>query len=407
MFQTQFNNEGRLYPNLYYFVASKFVGDDVARSALTIRFFNLLLLIFLVASLYVIAPNNIRDGVSLTLAVFMVPLGLFIVASNNGSSWTISGVSVYWAFFTIFLTAREKVRWIPAGLLSLASGLIALGSRSDGAVYIIFSTGVALLLALGRDRSALRKYWYRTFVGVFICLAAGVSYFSSGQSGALTGGLFGDGGFGRTAASTLFNNFTRLPALYMGALGSRGGAGELGWLDTAMPELASGLALFTASGVILYSRKKRSSFELLAVLACLTALVIAPIAMLQLDGALVGELVQARYVLPLLLLTAGVFASGERVGFAEFLSPSTRILFPALMTIAYSVALHTTMRRYITGNDVMDWNLNRNGEWWWRDGPAPMTIWFIGSASFAFVVAAIFQNVGKSRRVDRTTANEA
>ena len=406
LIQTQFNNEGRLYPNLYYFVASKFVGNDIARSALTIRLLNLLLLIFLVTAMYRITPKDIRDGVAITLLAFMIPLGLFLVASNNGSSWTISGVSVYWAFFVTFLTASEKARWIPAGLLSLASGFMALGSRADGAIYIVFSTVVALLIALGRNPAALRKYWFRSFAGVFICLAAGVSYFSSGQSGSLTGGLFGDGGFGRAPAETLFNNFSRLPALYMGALGARGAVGDLGWLDTAMPEMVSGFALFTAGGIILYSRKKRSAAELLAVLVCIAALITTPLAMLQMDGAIVGELVQARYVLPLLLLAAGVFASGERVSSAEFLSPSTRILFPALMTVAYSVALHTTMRRYITGNDVMGWNLNSNREWWWQNGPPPMTIWFIGTACFAYVVVSIFRHVGKVPISGGVTANE-
>jgi hypothetical protein len=404
--QTQFNNEGRLYPNLYYFAASKFVGNDIARSALTIRLFNLLLFVFLVTSLYLIAPKDIRDGVAVTLSVFMVPLGLFIVASNNGSSWTVIGVSVYWAFFVTFITAQEKVKWIPAGLLSLVSGLMALGSRVDGAMYIVLSTVVAILIAFARNRVSLRKYWYRTFPGLLLCLASGISYFSSGQSGALTGGLLRDENFGRTPVSTLFNNLSRLPALYMGTLGTRGASGELGWLDTAMPEMVSGLALFTAGGVILYSRKRRSSSEFMAVLTCFAALIIAPLAMLQLDGAFVGELVQARYVLPILLLAAGVFASGQRVGSEQFMSASTRILFPTLMTIAYSAALHTTIRRYVTGNDVIDWNLNRNREWWWQAGPPPMTIWFLGSACFAFVSVFLFHNVEKAAVTTRPTATE-
>jgi hypothetical protein len=404
--QTQYNNEGRLYPNLYYFTASKFVGNDIARSALTIRLINLLLFVSLVTALFLVVPKDIRDGVVVTLLVFMVPLGLFIVASNNGSSWTVSGVSVYWAFLVTFLTAHNKARWVPAGVLSLASGLMAFGSRADGAVYIIFSTVIALLIALGRNRQALRKYWYRSFFGVFMFLAAGFSYFSAEQSGALTGGLLGDGNFGRTPVSTLFNNLSRLPALYMGTLGTRGAVGDLGWLDTTMPEMVSGLALFTAGGVILYSRKKRSAPEFIAVLACFAALIIAPLAMLQLDGAFVGELVQARYVLPILLLAVGVLASGERVGSGQFMSASTRILFPTLMTIAYSAALHTTIRRYVTGNDVIDWNLNRNREWWWQAGPPPMTIWFLGSACFAFVAFFLFHNLEKAVAKTMPTATE-
>jgi hypothetical protein len=35
----------------------------------------------------------------------------------------------------------------------------------------------------------------------------------------------------------------------------------------------------------------------------------------------------------------------------------------------------------------VDWNLNKNIEWWWSFMPSPMTSWAIGSLGFAIAVS--------------------
>jgi hypothetical protein len=49
------------------------------------------------------------------------------------------------------------------------------------------------------------------------------------------------------------------------------------------------------------------------------------------------------------------------------------------------------MRRYITGVDVIGWNLNKNAEWWWTVGPSPMTIWMLGTIAFGLTATLVLQ----------------
>jgi hypothetical protein len=400
MLETQTNNEGRLYPNVYYFVASKFVGHDVVRSAISIRFLNILLFAILTIGMWKLTPRDIRDGVSLTLAAFLLPLGAFLVASNNGSSWTITGIAFYWAFLVVYLNSPERKIWISAGVLGALSAVMALGSRADGAVFVLISTLVGILVAFGRDSRAVRANWIRLAMLLVIVPLSISSYLGAGQSAALSSGLLGSGPIGRTPSSALLNNLLRLPVFIMGALGVQRSMGDLGWLDTQMPELVSGLVLFTAVGIVLFSLKKRTRYESSALAISFGAVLATPIAMLYLDHAIVGELVQARYVLPLLLLAIGVLTSGIRTDSSEFLPRKFRMIGAVFLSTAYGVALHTTMRRYITGNDVTDWNLDNNLEWWWTAGPSPMTVWFLGTGSFIFLITYLMRNIGRASTGD-------
>ena len=396
MYETQTNNEGRLYPNIYYFVASKLVGQDVVRSAISIRFLNILLFAIFTIGIWKLAPRDIRNGVSLTLATFLIPLGAFLIASNNGSSWTTTGISFYWAFLVVYLGSSERKIWISTGILGAMSAMMAFGSRADGAVFVLISTVVGILIAFGRDSAALRSNWMRLAMPLVVVSISISSYLGAAQSTALTSGLLGSTPMGRTSYSALLNNLLRLPVFIMGALGVPRSMGDLGWLDTQMPELVSGLVLFTATGVVLFSLKKRSRYELSALTISIFAVLLTPITMLYLDNAIVGELVQARYVLPLILLAVGVLASGIRTDESDFLPRKFRIIGGIFLSIAYAVALHTTMRRYITGNDVTDWNLDNNLEWWWTAGPSPMTVWFFGTSSFVFLVTYLMKNIGRA-----------
>ena len=396
MIQSQINNEGRLYPNFYYFVASKFVRQNVSQSALLIRFFNILLFVLLAIGIWKIAPRDIRDGVSLTLATFLIPLGLFTIASNNGSSWTITGISFYWAFLVVYLESTDRRIWISAGFFSALSALMALGSRADGAVFVLVSTVVGILIAMGRNLKAVRLNWMRLIVPLVIIPLSINSYLGAGQSAAFASGLMGSTSIGRNPYAALFGNLLRLPVFFMGALGAPRSMGDLGWLDTQMPELVSGFVLFTVAGVIVFSLKKRTRYESLALIICIFAMLLTPIAMLYMDNAIVGELVQARYVLPLILLAMGVLTSGVRVDTSSLMPLKFRIIGGLFLSIAYAVALHTNMRRYITGNDVSHWNLNKNLEWWWKSGPSPMTVWFFGTVSFMILITYLMNNVGQT-----------
>ncbi|HTN56981.1 MAG TPA: hypothetical protein VL043_01815, partial [Protaetiibacter sp.] len=66
------------------------------------------------------------------------------------------------------------------------------------------------------------------------------------------------------------------------------------------------------------------------------------------------------------------------------------LLVAAMLSIANGVALHTNMRRYLTGIDAGSVNLNTGIEWWWNVPFSPMAVWIIGSLAYAallFVLA--------------------
>jgi hypothetical protein len=97
----------------------------------------------------------------------------------------------------------------------------------------------------------------------------------------------------------------------------------------------------------------------------------------------IGELVQPRYVLPLLpLFVAVVTMSNERFNF--FVSGRVRMnLIISLLVTTNSMALFTNIRRYVTGTDrPLHLNLNEKVEWWWLQNVSPNSLFVIASIGF-------------------------
>jgi hypothetical protein len=62
------------------------------------------------------------------------------------------------------------------------------------------------------------------------------------------------------------------------------------------------------------------------------------------------------------------------------------VVIAVALAVAQSVALHFNLRRYVTGSDVVDWNLDDRIEWWWGLPISPMGVWFLGTVAFAAVL---------------------
>jgi len=196
-------------------------------------------------------------------------------------------------------------------------------------------------------------------------------------------------GFGLFAYN-LFN----VPSLWVGVFGGWG----LGWIDTVMPAVVMLLALAVFLGV---------GFAGLAVLDGRKAFVVAgvgfvlwalPTYVLTQGGDKVGEQVQPRYILPLIVLIGGllVLQAGRKRVVLGRLQTMAVVLG---LSVANLVALHMTMRRYITGTDVPGWNLNAGAEWFWSGAPAPMLVWGAGSLAFAGMVAILAREMSISAAV--------
>ena len=101
---------------------------------------------------------------------------------------------------------------------------------------------------------------------------------------------------------------------------------------------------------------------------------------------MVGQEVQPRYIMPLVIIFAGVaLLQAGRPARSVFTRVQTIVVVIGV-SVANAVALHTTMHRYISGFNVFDWNLNHFQHWWWTGAVPPMAVWVVGILAFAAAV---------------------
>lgn len=372
------------YPPVYYATMHLLAGGDIQLSALAMRFLNVVIFgAFLLATLLLI-PRVLSRTVLAVWAVTTVPLGLFILGSNNPSSWALTGIGFGWVLLYAFLKENGRLQW-PLGALYVLSVLVAAGARGDAAIYAVLSSLVVVFLTFNRNK----MYLLKLLIPALMVTMALAFYMTSQQSGIATTGLpFGSEdrpSEARTPIGVLFYNVVQLPFLLSGAFGTW----NLGWLDTVMPGIVWVPALVIFCAVIFATFRKLFVRQGLALLGLAFVIVALPLYVLQAALAHVGEQVQPRYVLPLILVFAGValLSLGNRE--ISFSGLQLWIIFAGL-TIAQSVALYMNTRRYVWGLDTSaGWNLNSAAEWWWPVGPSPMLNWAIGSAGFALFLFAV------------------
>ena len=380
-----------LYPKGYYWLANKLVSENVANSVLRIRFMNLLIFLFLITSANVLLAKNLRRGLNIALLVTLVPLGLFLIMSTNPSSWALTGNSTYWVFLYSFLTLEKSYRQKLSGVLAVVSAGVAMLARADSAAFIVLTSVVVILACISRCTELRKQIYYRALLPVIICIPAW-NIFSGTAQGQVAFSGFAPGNFGRDHLATTLWNITRLPGLFAGIFGYPSAGGGLGWLDTAMPEIVVFGGVVVLGIVVSTFLVFRTYFEATVITGFALMVCAIPLSILYRDTAIISENFQSRYILPLLFPVIGLIVSRGDV--SRRMRTSIRSLIILLSTMGYLVAMHTTIRRYVTGNDVMDWNLNRAKEWWWTDAFSPMTILWCGTISFLYVVLrVVFMNL--------------
>jgi hypothetical protein len=375
-----------LYPKGFYWVANKLVSENITNSVLRIRFMNLFLFLLLVCCANVLLPHNLRRGLNIALLVILVPLGFFLIASTNPSSWAVTGNATYWAFLYSFLILGTSLKQKLCGVFAVIAAVVAMVARADSAAFILLTTVVVVSMWIARSKDSWRPLFFRVLLPIIACIPAWLIFRGSEQGQAAFTG-FVEGNYGRDHFAITLWNITRLPGVFTGIFGYKSAGGGLGWLDIAMPELVvfSGLILLgiMVSKFLVF----KTYFEAIVITGFSLSVCAIPLAILYRDTAIVGENFQSRYILPLVPPLVGLIVStGDRT---RRMSRPIKVLIVLLSISAYSVALHTTMRRYITGDDVMDWNLNRNIEWWWTSAYSPMTIFWAGTVSALVVVLRV------------------
>lgn len=381
---TRGNFQG-LYPPVFYAVTALFASPDVSASAVVIRIVNSILLVGLVTLLYVLLPAHRRPTLIWSVVISSIPLGLFIFASDNPSSWALISAAMLWLSLVGYFESVGRRR-IGLGVLALIAVVMGAGSRADSAAYSVLAAIVAVILTARRTRS----YLISAVLPLVVSVVAVAFYLAAGQGASAAGGIGAAQGEQGTNPFTLFAyNLLNVPALWAGVFGSYG----LGWLDTAMPGFVSIGALFVFVVLLFAGLAYMSWRKAAALILIVGGLVAIPTYVLTQSNAIVGAQVQPRYILPLIIML-GAVALVRVDDRALRLSFGQRYFAVGLLALTQAIALHFNFRRYLTGLDVGNWNLNSDIEWWWGGPVSPMAVWIIGSLAFAAAVVLV------ARRMD-------
>ncbi|MGD9606266.1 MAG: DUF2142 domain-containing protein [Leucobacter sp.] len=381
------------YPPLYYSVLGVLAGPDITVSTVLMRLFNVAIFVGAVSATLALLKPGQRGPMIWGAVATLVPLGVFIIPSVNPSSWAVLGGLTVWVATYGFLTATSRARLIALGVIALVVGVMGAGARGDSAAYVAFAGFAAAVLSFDRTRTWLT----RAILPLVLCVVAAAFFLSSSQSSEIVrestssgagsaivgadGAAVAAGGF-----ELLMRNLLDLPVLWFGSAGIWG----LGWLDTPVFPVVWILLIGVLVALPFWGLRVMTRRKGIVLLLALFALAAIPLYILQGKGVRVGEFVQPRYLLPLLI----IFVSIALFGFAKDhlgLSRTQSALILLIVAGANSLSLHNNMRRYISGlGDGGGFNLNANIEWWWSMPLSPMVVWFVGSAAFALTLAGLF-----------------
>jgi hypothetical protein len=391
--QTSRGNFLGQYPPVYYSVMSLFVFDDVQESIYLMRVFNVLLFVGITLALGLLLPVSRRPVLIGGWIIATVPLAAFLIASNNPSAWAIIGVPSAWIALVGFFETTGRRR-IALGAIFALAVIMAAGSRTDAAVYTLLGSALAVWMTFRKDRG----YLLSLILPAVLAVVAIVFYATSGQASVATGGLAATGSgtgdhsatdpTGSHAPRDLFGliayNLLQMPTLWVGNFGLAG----LGWLDTTMPAVVwTGSAAVFA--VVVFTGLRNITWRKgIAVVGVVLVLWLLPAYVLVRGGNVVGENVQPRYILPLVIILGmlAILPVGARMLRLNWFQLA---IIGTALVIANSFALHTNIRRYVTGIDVATANLDKGAEWWWPVGPSPMATWIIGTLAYAGLLAVL------------------
>ncbi len=368
------------YPGGYYYVMHLFVGKDVYSSVYLMRTVNLVLAILLGTGLVLASTRPVRRILAYAVATTFVPMGIFLVASVNPSGWALVGVTTAAFAMHSYWLSETRNRTLANGALAAIGLAMAMSSRADASLYSVIA--IAALTVLNYRQ--VRRHLWRLVLPLVATVLCAVVYFRSTQAaGAASGSLFGSGGQEQDQVGLVTNNILGLPYLLFGNQGF-GRLGNLGWLDTPVPLLA-GLAMIMACTFMLMAGLSRMSPMKAVVTAGGMAVMIGlPLFMLQMSNQVVGDYVQARYLIPLFPIMSLVLLTGRRPDQSVRLGTLQAFVVWGLVSLAHAMALLVNIRRYVTGLDGA--TIPGAGVEWWMPGlPGPRITWIAGSLAFAVV----------------------
>lgn len=365
------------YPGGFYRVMHLLVRDSIPESVLAMRISNVALAVALLTAVALTSTSGVRRLMALTLTPVLIPLGWFILASVNPSSWALSGLTGYgFALHAYFSTARPRRRLLLASLAAVGL-VIALSARGDAPAYAGVVTVALCVLHW-------RTLWsHKTLIAVPALASAVCAWrlLGASQVASIAGA---SAETERSLSEVVPNLLTEFPAMFSGMFGYAFG---LGWLDTpvnavtAFPvALVIGFLGLTGLGRLSWPKAAAAGLIFLPML-------VLPLMTLYRTRLVVGESVQPRYILPLMPILLAVLLMDRTADRVLTISRVQAVLLTVVLTVANTAAIYANARRYVTGIDgpVLIDDL----EWWWQSAPGPGTVAIVGGLAFAVLATAL------------------
>ena len=365
------------YPGGFYRVMHLFVGDSIPESVLAIRLVNVVLGAVLIGAIALVTTASVRRLMLLTLVPVLVPLGWFILASVNPSSWALSGLTGYGFALHTVLVVPGRRRRVAAAVLAAVALAMALGSRGDAPVYAGIIT-VALCLVHARSFLADKRLLAIPVAVAVVCLWR---VFAAAQVASIAGA---SAETDRTLSEVVPNLLLEFPALFSGMFGYAFG---LGWLDTSVNSITAYPVALILGFLGLTGLGRLSGAKAAAVAVIFVPMLVIPLMTLFRTRLIVGESVQPRYLLPLMPMLLAILLLERDGRGAIRLTRVQSVLIVLALTVANTAAIYANLRRYVTGIDGP--TLIDHLEWWWQSAPSPDVVTVAGGLAFGLMAAPL------------------
>ena len=373
------------YPDGFYKVNGYFVSGNVNASILRMRILQIVISIGIIG--FALSSSGDRTmAILVGLLVGLVPIGLSVIPSTNPSSWAVSGAVGAAICASNLLNAKKPRQRVMSAIGLVAAAVIALQSRRDSALMLVLGILISSLAVL--DRSSNGRLSKRRLSQVLFIAALGFVYvhlkFISLDPRVVLNGL---------NSIAFFEAFTTdAPLVFGGLLGT---SAQLGAPDFAPPAI---VPILMALGIVCYVAVTKRWLSTIAKVSIVTGAALLFVLPFKFSLGTAGGGV-SRYILAIYLVvlaTLGASAVQNSRGAFRF-SKSAVLTIATSVSIAQSMALHRSLRRYVTGTNVVGWDLNKGAEWWWTYGPSPMSVWILGTVSFAVALSMALSMTNRSR----------